>query len=791
MKRITLFLIILFILIALIFIYFCSKKETTFEKINNIKNELEQLVKEIDIYNSLYPRKQMITIPVYYINMDKSKDRNEWMIQQLSKNVDRYYRVSAVNGYSIQNKEHDIVDGVEFYNDFKELTLPEIGCTLSHLKAIHTAYENGENIAIIMEDDVYVDMINLLDDSVEELVKNAPEEWEILQLVYLEKKLNKSLKTFNRYSYHQHLRGNYESFTSSYLINRKGMENILKRLGKNPYYLDMNTSDSGVSDCIIYDNATTFIIEPSIVTPYNLKIESTIHTDHTILHLEKSLNILKNYKSKLSSTKKKKQLKDMISNLALYNKKVGFKCDIPCPVYYINMDKDIDRRRFMEQQIEKMPNVSFTRVSGFNGHAIRNKKNDIIKYDDGFIKFINKFDEMSTSEIGCTMSHLIAIKKAYTNGDKIAMICEDDILFDTCMLIKPIQEMINEAPKNWEILQLCSFTEKEVHEQSKNHPEIDYIRNNGKNRHYNTACYLINRNGMENILRFSSTDNFFIINKKLDFPSNGTADIYIYEICVTYTVLPVPFTVDNTYNDSTIHTSHTDDHIISSINTLSKFKIINFPKVIYICDKTFEFIEKYSQNWKRLNPEYEVVLFDNKACEEFLETEFSPLHLEIFRYIPDGPIKADFWRLCILYKNGGVYTDADNEPLIPLRDFIEDVDFVTCSSYWDKTDYKFNPNFIVTKAGDKILEDSINLYIHWYKTKKPYNYWDWSIMQVFTEILKINNKEGIYNVNDKKIQIIREVKGKNHHDDHNIYKGIRVFNNRYKNYDADTHSFLK
>ena len=304
MKQNTLFLIILFILIALIVIYFFLKKETVFEKTVRIEEELKQLVKEIDIYNRLYPRKQMITIPVYYINMDKSKDRNEWMIEQLSKNVERYYRVSGVNGYEIQNKEHDTVDGLEFYNDFKDLTLPQIGCTLSHLKAIQTAYENGENIVIIMEDDVYVDMTNLLDDSVEEFVKNAPEEWEILQLVHLGSNLNKSSKMFKEYTFHPHTRGNYESCTSSYLINRKGMENILKRLGRNPYYLDINTSDSGVSDCIIYDNATTFIIEPSIVTPIHIQID-----------LEKSLNILKKYKKPIvikGSTLK-------ILNLIIYN----------------------------------------------------------------------------------------------------------------------------------------------------------------------------------------------------------------------------------------------------------------------------------------------------------------------------------------------------------------------------------------------------------------------------------------------------------------------------------------
>ena len=93
------------------------------------------------------------------------------------------------------------------------------------------------------------------------------------------------------------------------------MENILKNLGNNPYYLGIKTSDYGVSDCIIYDNAKTFVIEPSILTPYNLKIGSTIHTDHTQIHLERSLNILKNYKKPFEV--KGSTLK--ILNLIIYN----------------------------------------------------------------------------------------------------------------------------------------------------------------------------------------------------------------------------------------------------------------------------------------------------------------------------------------------------------------------------------------------------------------------------------------------------------------------------------------
>ena len=53
-----------------------------------------------------------------------------------------------------------------------------------------------------------------------------------------------------------------------------------------------------------------------------------------------------------------------------------------------------------------------------------------------------------------------------------------------------------------------------------------------------------------------------------------------------------------------------------------------------------------------------------------------------------------------------------------------------------------------------------------------------------------NKQDGIYNYNGLKIQILKECKGNNHYDAHNIYKNKRIFNNRYKTWDFNTHSFL-
>jgi hypothetical protein len=67
-------------------------------------------------------------------------------------------------------------------------------------------------------------------------------------------------------------------------------------------------------------------------------------------------------------------------------------------------------------------------------------------------------------------------------------------------------------------------------------------------------------------------------------------------------------------------------------------------------------------------------------------------------------------------------------------------------------------------------------------------------MKVFTQVLKLDNynKEwGIYYLDNMKIQILKEYLGKHHYDAHNIYRNIRVFNDRYQNWDCENKIFTK
>jgi len=214
------------------------------------------------------------------------------------------------------------------------------------------------------------------------------------------------------------------------------------------------------------------------------------------------------------------------------------------------------------------------------------------------------------------------------------------------------------------------------------------------------------------------------------------------------------------------------------------------PKVIYMCHKHLDKIQIYSQNWKKLNPDWEIQLFDDDLCRTFLIKEYSPLYLDIFDFIPDGPIKADFWRICIIQKYGGLYVDADIEPLIPLKDYIEDDDdFVTCISVnfkKDRIDWQFNPHFILSHKNNIVLENCINRYIEYYTNKVEYSYWTWSICVLF-------QMEG---VTEKKSQVIILYNGKykflyEKSYDECEYNGVVVLNNRYKNYSCINHQFIE
>lgn len=194
----------------------------------------------------------------------------------------------------------------------------------------------------------------------------------------------------------------------------------------------------------------------------------------------------------------------------------------------------------------------------------------------------------------------------------------------------------------------------------------------------------------------------------------------------------------------------------------TKSRII--PRIIYICNKNIKDIPKnVIAKWKDLNPDYSIELFGDKECADFIETHFGKTPRLNFEKIPDGPIKADYWRTCILYVRGGIYVDVDIVPLKSIDSIIKEETFssptliIPGSGVFWKT---VNPCFIAVTPRNPIFEDCLYLYDYLF-TYKTYFYWQFSIVVVLTRVLNayfpVRNVSKTYLSSNHQIKILKEI----------------------------------
>jgi mannosyltransferase OCH1-like enzyme len=84
------------------------------------------------------------------------------------------------------------------------------------------------------------------------------------------------------------------------------------------------------------------------------------------------------------------------------------------------------------------------------------------------------------------------------------------------------------------------------------------------------------------------------------------------------------------------------------------------PLNIYLTWSIKKLPQKMQENVDRMikvNPEFNIQLFDCNERREFIKNNFSEDILTAYDTLKPGAYKADLWRLCILYINGGIYCD--------------------------------------------------------------------------------------------------------------------------------------
>lgn len=77
------------------------------------------------------------------------------------------------------------------------------------------------------------------------------------------------------------------------------------------------------------------------------------------------------------------------------------------------------------------------------------------------------------------------------------------------------------------------------------------------------------------------------------------------------------------------------------------------------------------EKWSSLNPDLSIIWFDNKEADEFMNKTSTNVQ-NAYKKLKPGAFKADLWRACVLYENGGIYTDSYCTPSCSLRSMFRD-----------------------------------------------------------------------------------------------------------------------
>jgi mannosyltransferase OCH1-like enzyme len=78
-----------------------------------------------------------------------------------------------------------------------------------------------------------------------------------------------------------------------------------------------------------------------------------------------------------------------------------------------------------------------------------------------------------------------------------------------------------------------------------------------------------------------------------------------------------------------------------------------------------------ARTWREWNPGFAYTLFDDAACAALISDRFGARVASAYARIGPGAFRADLWRYCELYANGGVYVDIDTACLGAVYDVLD------------------------------------------------------------------------------------------------------------------------
>tara|TARA_B100001094_G_C18120883_1_gene766783 strand:- start:190 stop:1563 length:1374 start_codon:yes stop_codon:yes gene_type:complete len=158
------------------------------------------------------------------------------------------------------------------------------------------------------------------------------------------------------------------------------------------------------------------------------------------------------------------------------------------------------------------------------------------------------------------------------------------------------------------------------------------------------------------------------------------------------------------------------------------------PKIAYFTYHNLMDIPKYvMSNIKKYCDKLDVQINDDKQCEDFLLGFFGKESVDMFKSFELGAHKADFWRYCNLYVNGGCYFDIKTDFQVPILKYYNFNKPKQWYTVIDRTGTKLYNGIIITPPFNPVIGEAIKFI---YKNNPPSRY-DLYIENLFNILQKM------------------------------------------------------
>ena len=450
--------------------------------------------------------------PAYVVNLKDHTHRLKSVKEQFKKyDITDYTIIEAVDG-----RNSDLSENIS--GKYPKLKPSEIGCMISHIKAIkHWLDTSDSDYAIIMEDDFSFDTVEHWSWDWEYVINNLPARWDIIQLIMIKNEPVKfSLHKKDRFDASRRM--SYEWSTACYIINRKYAKDIVKsHILDDKYVLKNYGFRNQAADVILYNIGEAYSMP---LFTHILDPKHSINENHEDFHA-KSRNYINMWWEKNGSVYPKEQFFDINNGLSYKAKKPNI-----CFKIFHNEENTplMEKRNVLTkraiEQLEKDFHI-------FDTPTIMMRNTQDIKsfYKKAEIKVDPKGwqgEGWKPGELGIWASNYTAwVNFSKSNYDHIILM-EDDIQLSKTFSTK-LNQYIEELPEDWDVFTVYVPPSGNIR-YKKGGKDLDIGKPNVCKvyQSWSCLCYVVSKSGAKKLIEEVKTpvsrpiDHFLFYHDKLN-----------------------------------------------------------------------------------------------------------------------------------------------------------------------------------------------------------------------------------------------------------------------------------